>query len=158
MHFQYKDHETMNIRVQIKRLPHADNIELPAYMSELAAGMDLSAAIPESVVITCGEIVLVPTGIAVALPAGFEFQIRPRSGLAIKKGLTVVNAPGTIDADYRGEIKVGLINLGPEPVTVEPGDRVAQMILARVWRVEWDHVEELDSTPRGDGGFGHTGT
>ncbi len=147
-----------NVKVQIKRLPNAPDLKLPGYMSDLAAGMDLSAVIPGPVSISPGETVLLPTGIAVALPPGFEFQIRPRSGLAIKKGLTVVNAPGTIDADYRGEIKVGLINLGPEPVTISPGDRIAQMVLSRIWRVEWEQVDELGHTARGDGGFGHTGT
>lgn len=148
----------MKEKVKIKRLPHAQNMELPCYMSDMAAGMDISAALSAPVTINPGETVLVPTGLAVALPAGYEFQIRPRSGLAIKKGLTVVNAPGTIDADYRGEIKVGLINLGPEPVTVKPGDRIAQMVLSKVWQVEWDEVQELDDTSRGHGGFGHTGT
>ncbi len=148
----------MKEKVRIKRLPHAQNMELPCYMSDMAAGMDISAALSGPVTINPGETVLVPTGLAVALPAGYEFQIRPRSGLAIKKGLTVVNAPGTIDADYRGEIKVGLINLGPEPVTVKPGDRIAQMVLSKVWQVEWDEVQELDDTSRGHGGFGHTGT
>ncbi len=127
------------------------------YMSEMAAGMDICAAITRPLNIEPGEIVLVPTGFAVALPAGYEFQIRPRSGLAIKKGLTVVNAPGTIDADYRGEIKVGLVNLGKETVTLAPGERMAQMVLSKVWQVEWERVSELEDTRRGEGGFGHTG-
>jgi dUTP pyrophosphatase len=148
----------MKEKVQIKRLPHAQDMELPCYMSDMAAGMDIAAALSGPVTINPGKTVLIPTGLAVALPAGYEFQIRPRSGLAIKRGLTVVNAPGTIDADYRGEIKVGLINLGPEPVTVNPGDRIAQMVLSKVWQVEWDEVKELDDTSRGHGGFGHTGT
>ena len=127
-------------------------------MSELAAGMDLCAVIDAPVILAPGEIAVIPTGFAVALPPGYEFQIRPRSGLAIKKGLTVVNAPGTIDADYRGEIKVGLINLGRTEVTIETGQRIAQMVLAQVPRVEWVEVPELDSTQRGAGGFGHTGS
>ena len=127
-------------------------------MSELAAGMDLCAAIDAPVILAPGEIAVIPTGFAVALPPGYEFQIRPRSGLAIKKGLTVVNAPGTIDADYRGEIKVGLINLGRTEVTIETGQRIAQMVLAQAPRVEWVEVPELDSTQRGAGGFGHTGS
>ncbi len=148
----------MNVTVRITRLPHGESLELPCYMSDMAAGMDISAALTQPVTIQPGEITLVPSGIAVALPQGYEFQIRPRSGLAIKKGLTVINAPGTIDADYRGEIKVGLINLGTAPVSVRPGERIAQMVLSRVWQVEWDEVSELDDTQRGDGGFGYTGT
>ena len=148
----------MSVKVEIKRLTHGESINLPAYMSELAAGMDLCAAIDAPVILAPGEIAVIPTGFAVALPPGYEFQIRPRSGLAIKKGLTVVNAPGTIDADYRGEIKVGLINLGRTEVTIETGQRIAQMVLAQAPRVEWVEVPELDSTQRGAGGFGHTGS
>ncbi len=148
----------MSVTVRITRLPHGEGLELPCYMSDMAAGMDISAALTRPVTIQPGEIVLIPSGIAVALPQGYEFQIRPRSGLAINKGLTVINAPGTIDADYRGEIKVGLINLGTAPVTIGPGDRIAQMVLSRVWQVEWDEVSGLDDTQRGEGGFGHTGT
>ncbi len=147
----------MNVKVEIKRLAHGDSVNLPAYMSELAAGLDLCAALDFPVILAPGEIAVIPTGLAVALPPGYEFQIRPRSGLAIRKGLTVVNAPGTIDADYRGEIKVGLINLGDREVTIESGQRIAQMVLAPVPRVEWVEVTELDPTPRGEGGFGHTG-
>jgi len=119
--------------------------------------MDLAAAIQHDILLHPGEIGLVPTGLAVALPHGHEFQIRPRSGLAIKHGLTVVNAPGTIDADYRGEIKVGLINLGPETVTIKRKQRIAQMILARVWQASWQEVDSLPTTARGEGGFGHSG-
>lgn len=148
----------MSVKVQIKRLHNGKGIPLPRFMSQMAAGMDISAAIPDPLTINTGEIVLVPTGFAVALPEGYEFQIRPRSGLAIKKGLTVINAPGTIDADYRGEVRVGLINLGKEPVEIQPGERIAQMVLSRVWQVEWEEVEELSATRRGEGGFGHTGS
>lgn len=148
----------MKVKVLIKRLPHAGHIDLPCYMSHLAAGMDLCAVLTDPLSLEPGGIALIATGIAVALPEGYEFQIRPRSGLAVKKGLTVVNAPGTIDADYRGEIKVGLINLGQAPVKVRPGDRIAQMVLSRVWQVMWEEVRELDGTHRGQGGFGHTGT
>ncbi len=148
----------MSVKVQIKRLDNGKGIPLPRFMSQMAAGMDISAAIPDPLTINTGEIVLVPTGFAVALPEGYEFQIRPRSGLAIKKGLTVINAPGTIDADYRGEVRVGLINLGKKPVEIQPGERIAQMVLSRVWQVEWEEVEELSATRRGEGGFGHTGS
>ncbi len=148
----------MSVKVQIKRLANGKGISLPRFMSQMAAGMDISAAIPAPVTVKSGEIVLIPTGFAVALPEGYEFQIRPRSGLAIKKGLTVINAPGTIDADYRGEVRVGLINLGKEPVEIKPGERIAQMVLSRVWQVEWEEVEDLDATRRGEGGFGHTGS
>lgn len=120
--------------------------------------MDLAAAVEAPVRIEPGGLALVPTGIAVALPPGYEFQIRPRSGLAIRRGVTVVNAPGTIDADYRGEIKVGLVNLGPAPVEIRRGDRIAQMVLAPAPRAAWREVAELPPTERGDGGFGHTGT
>lgn len=119
--------------------------------------MDLAAAIQHDILLHPGKIGLVPTGLAVALPHGYEFQIRPRSGLAIKYGLTVVNSPGTIDADYRGEIKVGLINLGLETVTIKRKQRIAQIILARVWQASWQEVDSLPTTARGDGGFGHSG-
>lgn len=127
-------------------------------MTEQSAGMDLAAAIPHDIDLTPGEIGLIPTGFAVALPHGYEFQVRPRSGLAVKSGLTVVNAPGTIDADYRGEIKVGLINLGQKTVTIKRGQRIAQMILGRVRRVNWQETDSLPVTARGEGGFGHSGT
>jgi deoxyuridine 5''-triphosphate nucleotidohydrolase (dut) len=132
-------------------------LTLPAYESELAAGMDVGAAIDQPMVLQPGDIGLVPCGFAVAIPPGYEIQVRPRSGLAVKHGITVVNAPGTIDADYRGEVKVGLINLGQHPYTVRRGDRIAQLILAPVARAEWRLVTALDQTTRGCGGFGHTG-
>ncbi len=141
--------------VQIKFL--RKGVSLPVYMTAQAAGMDIAAAIETEVSILPGEIVIIPTGIAVALPSGYEAQIRPRSGLAAKYGITMVNAPGTIDADYRGEIKVPLINLGREKYTIKPRDRVAQMIVAPVVRVEWKLVDELPPSERAAGGFGHTG-
>lgn len=138
--------------------PEADrDLPLPTYHSELAAGMDVAAAIETPLTLRPGEISLLPTGLAAALEAGYELQVRPRSGLAIKHGITVVNAPGTIDADYRGEIKIGLINLGPAPFTIQRGDRIAQLVLAPVCRAEIRLVEELDRTSRQEGGFGHTG-
>jgi dUTP pyrophosphatase len=130
---------------------------LPVYHSSLAAGMDIRAAISQPLSIEPGGIVMVPTGFAAAIPPGFEIQVRPRSGLAIKHGLTVVNAPGTIDADYRGEIMIGLINLGTGPFTINRHDRIAQLVLARVDRAAPVEVEELDTTSRQAGGFGHTG-
>jgi dUTP pyrophosphatase len=130
---------------------------LPAYATGQAAGMGAAAATAEDTVLQPGEIKLFPTGFAVALPDGFEMQVRPRSGLAIKHGVTVVNAPGTIDADYRGEVKIGLINLGKAAFTVRRGDRIAQLILAPVYQAQLREVRELGKTERGDGGFGHTG-
>ena len=151
------NHSSTRTDVQILRLPHGKDLPLPKYITELSAGMDLAAAVEKWVDISPGEIVLVPTGIAVAIPPGYEFQIRPRSGLAIRHGITVVNAPGTIDADYRGEIKIGLINLGKETFRIERGQRIAQMVLARVEQVKWSEVSRLPETARGDGGFGHSG-
>ncbi len=133
------------------------DLSLPAYHSELAAGLDVQAALPAPITIPPGGILLVPTGFAVALAPGFELQVRPRSGLAIKHGVTVVNAPGTIDADYRGEVKVGLINLGSIPYTINRGDRIAQLVLAPVCQAEIQEVEELPASQRQAGGFGHTG-
>lgn len=147
----------LTIPVRITRLPHSVDLSLPRYMTELAAGMDLAAAISEPLTLKPGAISMVPTGLAVALPPGYELQIRPRSGLAIKHGLTVVNAPGTIDADYRGEIRVGLINLGKDPFRLHRGDRIAQMVLGRCYRVDWQEISTLPPTDRGEGGFGHTG-
>ncbi|WP_310599062.1 dUTP diphosphatase [Desulfobulbus sp.] len=132
-------------------------LPLPAYATALAAGMDVAAALAEAVELKPGEIGLIPCGFAVAIPKGYEIQVRPRSGLAVKHGITVVNAPGTIDADYRGEVKVALINLGREPFTIRRGDRIAQLILAPVVRAELRLVAELMPTERGSGGFGHTG-
>ncbi len=133
------------------------NLNLPHYETAGAAGMDVEAAVKGSVHIAPGEIVLLPTGFAVALPAGYELQVRPRSGLAVKHGITLVNSPGTIDSDYRGEVRVALINLGRNIFTVERGDRIAQLVLAPVVRACLDIIGELDVTERGAGGFGHTG-
>ncbi|MCI5140970.1 MAG: dUTP diphosphatase [Candidatus Electrothrix sp. ATG1] len=133
------------------------DLSLPSYATAQAAGMDAAAAITQDVLLHPGDIKLLPTGFAVALPEGFEMQVRPRSGLAIKHGVTVINAPGTIDADYRGEIKIGLINLGQAPFTVRRGERIAQLILAPVCQAQLQQVQELGKTERGTGGFGHTG-
>ena len=133
------------------------DLPLPRYTSANASGMDVAAALSEPLVLAPGAIALVPSGFAVAIPPGFELQVRPRSGMAIKHGITVVNAPGTIDADYRGEIKVGLINLGKEVYQIQRGDRIAQLVLAPVARALIRQVEQLDATSRGSGGFGHTG-
>ncbi len=135
----------------------ATGLPLPVYATAQAAGMDVSAALNEPLVLEPGDIRLIPCGFAVALPEGFEMQVRPRSGLAVKHGVTVINAPGTIDADYRGEIRVGLINHGRVPFTVRRGDRIAQLILAPVARVHFVVQAELEQTARGSGGFGHTG-
>ena len=145
------------IRIQIKRVrPGAAASALPAYMTAGAAGMDLCADISASMTLAPMARMLIPTGVAIALPLGFEAQIRPRSGLALKQGLTMVNSPGTIDADYRGEIQVIAINLGGEPIDIEPGQRIAQMVVQRVVRAEWQEVDELPSSERQEGGFGHT--
>ena len=143
--------------VPIVRLPHGANLDLPAYATEHAAGLDLMAAISEPITIAAGKRAMVPTGIAIALPVGFEAQVRPRSGLAAKHGMTVLNSPGTIDADYRGEIKVILINFGEIDVLVEPKSRIAQLIVAPVVQIRWDEVNSLPETARGEGGFGSTG-
>jgi dUTP pyrophosphatase len=143
------------VAVQLKRLPHGEGLPLPAYATTGAAGMDVVSA--EDAVIAPGARHAVATGLAVAIPEGYEIQVRPRSGLALKHGITVPNTPGTIDSDYRGELKVILINLGSEPFTIARGDRVAQLVLAPVVQAAWDEVEELDATERGEGGFGSTG-
>jgi dUTP pyrophosphatase len=145
--------------VNIRRLPHGEGLEPPTYGTHGAAGMDLRAAVPEDAPMTLepGARALVPTGFAIAVPAGFEAQVRPRSGLALKAGITCLNAPGTIDCDYRGEVGVILINHGREPFIIRRGDRIAQMVVARYERVEWQEVENLDDTIRGAGGFGSTG-
>lgn len=145
------------IHVSIQRLPHAEDLDLPCYATAQSAGMDLQAAIEQDVVLTPGDRVLIPTGLAVALPEGYEAQIRPRSGLALKQGVTLLNSPGTIDADYRGEIQLILVNLGAEPVTISRGMRIAQMIVAPYSRVAWRETAELPATERGAGGFGSTG-
>lgn len=145
------------IRIQIKRVRPSDRVPaLPAYMTAGAAGMDLCADIAADMRLAPMARVLIPTGIAIALPMGFEAQIRPRSGLALTQGMTLVNSPGTIDADYRGEIQVIAINLGSDPIVIEPGQRIAQMIVQRVVRAEWQEVRELPSSERQAGGFGHT--
>ena len=131
--------------------------ELPAYATEQSAGMDLRANISEPIILKPLERCLVPTGLSIALPAGFEAQVRPRSGLALKKGIGLLNSPGTIDADYRGEIGVILVNLSSEDFVINDGERIAQMVVARHETVEWKPVEELDETERGEGGFGHSG-
>lgn len=133
------------------------DLSVPSYHSELAAGMDVAAALTEPLTLEPGAIGMVPTGFAVAVAPGYEMQVRPRSGLAIKHGITVVNSPGTIDADYRGEVKVGLINLSAQPFTINRGDRIAQLVLAPVSQASIAIVEDLDETKRGEGGFGHTG-
>lgn len=145
------------MQVYIKRL-HSLDLPLPRYMTAGAAGVDLYAAVEQDLVIAPGGRVLVPTGIAIALPENYEAQIRPRSGLALKYGLTLLNTPGTIDWDYRGEIKVIVINLGDKEYILQRGERIAQMIFNRVEKAELIEVEELDNTNRGSGGFGHTGT
>lgn len=144
--------------VQLNVIPGNEDIELPRKMSELASGFDLYAAVTEEVVLQPGQRTLIPTGIAIAMPGGLEAQIRPRSGLAYKHGITCLNTPGTIDADYRGEIKVLLINLGEEPFAIKRNERIAQMVFQIVPEVNLIRVDALSDTVRGAGGFGHTGT
>ncbi|MFM7349476.1 MAG: dUTP diphosphatase [Erythrobacter sp.] len=143
------------VKVEVKRLPHGAGLPLPAYATGGAAGMDVVSA--ESVTIAPGARHAVATGLALAIPPGYEIQVRPRSGLALKHGISVPNTPGTIDSDYRGELKVILVNLGAEPFVIQRGDRIAQLVLAPVVQAAWDEVEELDVTERGAGGFGSTG-
>lgn len=143
--------------VLIQRLPHAEGIDLPCYQTPDAAGADLCAAVVEPVVLAPGDSAMIPTGIAIALPRGTEAQVRPRSGLAAKHAVTIVNAPGTIDADYRGEVKVLLINLGRQPFTVERGMRIAQMVVAPYLRASFREADTLPASVRGEGGFGSTG-
>ena len=149
----------MSPRVPIVRLAHAEGIPLPVYETADAAGMDLRAAVPDDEPITLkpGDRAAVPTGLTMAIPRGFEGQVRPRSGLAIKSGVTCLNSPGTIDADYRGEVRVILINLGAEDVHIRRGDRIAQLLITPVAQASWDEVTSLDETARGAGGFGSTG-
>ncbi|MEO1114914.1 MAG: dUTP diphosphatase [Pseudomonadota bacterium] len=147
----------MQVTLELKQLDHARGLPLPAYQSDLAAGLDLIAAVDTPVQLAPGARALVPTGLAMALPAGFEAQVRPRSGLAAKHGLTVLNTPGTIDADYRGEVKVILINLGDAPFEIVRGERIAQMVIAPVLQAVITEVETLSETQRGAGGFGSTG-
>lgn len=151
---------TSPVRVPVERLPHARDLPLPAYASAGAAGLDLLAALPADrpFELAPGARALVPTGLRIAIPEGYEAQVRPRSGLALRSGLTVLNAPGTIDSDYRGEVGVLLVNLGAEPVTLRRGDRIAQLVLAAVARLAWDERPvAADATARGTGGFGSTG-
>ncbi len=145
------------VAVAVEVLPHAEGLPLPRYETAQAAGLDLRAAVEAPVRLRPGERTAVPTGLKLALPAGYEAQVRPRSGLALKQGIALVNSPGTIDADYRGEIKVIVINLGQEPVVISRGDRIAQMVVAPVTRVCLQAVGNVDETQRGSGGFGHTG-
>lgn len=146
------------VGVEIERLPHGQGLDLPAYATAGSAGVDLLAAVADDVELAPGARALIPTGLRIALPEGFEAQVRPRSGLALKSGLTVLNSPGTIDSDYRGEVGVLLANLGEEPFRVARGMRIAQMVVAPVVRVEWRESGPLDETARSVGGFGSTGT
>ncbi|WP_395646654.1 dUTP diphosphatase [Terricaulis sp.] len=147
------------VPIDVVTLPHFEGLSLPAYETALSAGMDLRAAVPEDapLVLAPGARTAAPTGLAIALPSGYEAQVRPRSGLALKNGVTCLNTPGTIDADYRGEVKVILINLGQEPFTIRRGDRIAQMVIAPVTQGAWKQVDALNETARGAGGFGSTG-
>lgn len=149
----------MSLAVTVRILPHGEGLPLPTYATPGAAGLDLMAALPEGEALTLAPLAraAVPTGLALALPEGFEAQVRPRSGLALKQGLTVLNAPGTVDSDYRGEVKVILVNLGTEPVVLERGQRIAQMVVAPVTRINLVETGKFDETTRGDGGFGSTG-
>lgn len=146
------------IEISLKPMDHAVGLNLPTYATDHSAGMDLTAALEEAIELDPMQRMLIPTGLSIALPDGYEAQVRPRSGLALKHGITVLNTPGTIDADYRGEIGVILVNLGTEPFTVERGMRIAQMVIAKHETVSWSVVEDLDETSRGAGGFGSTGT
>ena len=148
---------TSTVTVALKRLPGGEDLPLPQYQTDQAAGMDLYAAVKADVVLTPGAHAIIPAGFAIALPAGFEAQVRPRSGLAAKNGVTVLNSPGTIDADYRGEVGVILINHGREPFTVSRGARIAQMVIAPVTQARWSETDTLPDTARGAGGFGSTG-
>ena len=155
---RHNDNEINRVEVALLPHDHAVGLNLQTYATEDTAGMDLSAALDEAIELAPGQRALVPTGLSISLPPGYEAQIRPRSGLALKHGITVLNAPGTIDADYRGEIKVILANLGSENFTIERGMRIAQMVVARHANIEWNIVESLEETDRGTGGFGSTGT
>jgi dUTP pyrophosphatase len=148
---------TANLRLPIMRLPHGKDLPLPAYATHGAAGMDVAAAVDRSVILGAGERLAIPTGFAMAVPAGYEAQIRPRSGLALKHGVTVANAPGTIDSDYRGEVAILLVNLGNQDFTIERGMRIAQMVVAPVTQVIPAASDSLPDTDRGEGGFGSTG-
>ena len=145
------------VKVQIVRLPHSAGLDLPAYSTPGSSGMDLRAAVEGQVTIHPSEITAVPTGLTIAVPTGYEAQVRPRSGLALKHGLAVLNSPGTVDSDYRGEVKVILANLGREDFEVKRGDRIAQLVVCPVIRAAWEEVDRLPDSTRGAGGFGHTG-
>jgi len=147
-------------RIALHRLPHAEGLPLPSHATDRSAGVDLRAAVPADAPLTLAPSAraLVPTGLSIALPPDCEGQVRPRSGLAVKHGITVINAPGTIDADYRGEVKVALVNLGDAAFAIERGERIAQLVVARYERVQWEEVDTLETTTRGSGGFGSTGT
>lgn len=144
-------------KLLFKKLPHANDLPLPSYETKYAAGMDIRAAVNEPVELKPGNRALIPTGLKMALPEGYEAQIRPRSGLAYRNGITMLNTPGTIDADYRGEVKVLAVNLGEDPFVIHHGDRIAQMVIAPVHQLEISEANELSETIRGDGGFGSTG-
>ena len=146
------------LTIPVQRLAHGQGLDLPAYATAESAGLDLLAAVTEPLIIGPGARALVPTGIVIQLPAGFEAQVRPRSGLALKHGVTVLNAPGTVDSDYRGEVGVILVNLGEAPFAVERGMRIAQLVVQPVSRVQWDERDTLETSARGEGGFGSTGT
>ena len=148
---------TARPQVKILRLPHGEGVPLPKYMSHAASGMDIYAAVEGEICLKPGERKLIPTGFKMALPEGYEAQVRPRSGLAIKNGISVLNTPGTVDEDYRGEVGVILVNLGSEAFTVKRGDRVAQMVIKKVEQADIEEVESLSETHRSSGGFGHTG-
>ncbi len=148
----------MDVTIQVRRLPHGAGLALPGYATPGAAGMDLLAAVAAPVSIAPGQRALIPTGLAIALPAGFELQVRPRSGLALRNGIVLANSPGTIDEDYRGEVQVIVLNAGEAPFTVERGMRIAQAVVAPVVRAAWQEVDRLDDTTRSTGGFGSTGT
>jgi len=150
-------HPSMTVEIRIRRLPHAEGLPLPDYATSGAAGADVCAAVDRDLVIETGERAAVPTGLVLEIPDGYEGQVRPRSGLAIRHGLTVVNAPGTIDSDYRGELKVLMVNLGSESATIGRGDRIAQLVIAPVTRAVFIESSELASSERGGGGFGSTG-
>lgn len=147
----------MSVGVHVVVLPHGEGLPLPAYQTVGSAGCDVYAAIDEAMVVESGDSVLVPAGFKMALPQGWEVQVRPRSGLAVRHGITVLNTPGTIDSDYRGEVRVVLINHGPDAFTIQRGERIAQLVLAPVHQIRWESVETLDETERGTGGFGSTG-
>ena len=145
------------MKIDLQLLPHAADLPLPTYASEGAAGMDVCAAVNEPMILAAGKVVMVPTGVCVAIPRGYEMQVRSRSGLAAKQGVFALNSPGTIDSDYRGEVKVILANFSSEDVIIERGSRIAQLVVARHENVQWDVVASLDDTHRGEGGFGSTG-